>query len=717
MLSIIAKSSQIFALKEKYPLLRKLLFGLGIATVVSCSAQNTNIVLFDASTTPHSSVINQDKSELNFKEDRLEIKTGAKPSAPGIRINGNWDLSGCSELLIELSNLNTKGSLPVTITLKNKDADESKRVGLYLDRVYVPAGETRSFRLKLPPTIPHPEIRSRFTGMRMTPYDQWGLISDVDLSAITSLQVYVNKPRFEWNWAITKVEAIKGKAEEVPAWMNLTEDKFFPFIDDYGQFIHKDWPGKTYSDEDLVKAIEEEKADLAAHPGPDDRGRFGGWKNGPRLKATGSFRVEKINGTWWMVDPEGYLFWSHGVVRVTPSSGITPLDNRLDYFASLPEKGTPMAEFYETHDLLLKPYYEARNIKATYDFSAANISRKYGADWRNRYADMAHERLKSWGLNTIANSSDKNICFLDRTPYTDRIEIKSPAIEGSNGMWWKFRDPFHPEFRANLRKQLKENERSLSDPWCLGYFVDNEINWGTETSLAEWTLLSPATQVAKQEMIKWLQKKYPSIEDLNSTWKSSYTSWKDMLTTMKKPTEGGHQDCAEFSAIITEEYFRIIREEFKKVAPNKLYMGCRFARSNDHALIIGARYCDVISYNIYSHNLDDFRLPEGIDKPVMIGEFHFGATDRGLFHPSLIRTENQEKRGEAYVHYVTSALQHPNIIGTHWHQFADQATTGRFDGENFQVGMVDICDRPYPETIKGIRNVGYKLYQIRNNAR
>jgi len=62
-------------------------------------------------------------------------------------------------------------------------------------------------------------------------------------------------------------------------------------------------------------------------------------------------------------------------------------------------------------------------------------------------------------------------------------------------------------------------------------------------------------------------------------------------------------------------------------------------------------------------------------------------------------------------------LQHPNIIGTHWHQFADQATTGRFDGENFQVGMVDICDRPYPETIKGIRNVGYKLYQIRNNAR
>ena len=41
-------------------------------------------------------------------------------------------------------------------------------------------------------------------------------------------------------------------------------------------------------------------------------------------------------------------------------------------------------------------------------------------------------------------------------------------------------------------------------------------------------------------------------------------------------------------------------------------------------------------------------------------------------------------------------------------------TTGRFDGENLQNGFLDVCDTPYPETITGIREVGYRMYQIRS---
>ena len=66
--------------------------------------------------------------------------------------------------------------------------------------------------------------------------------------------------------------------------------------------------------------------------------------------------------------------------------------------------------------------------------------------------------------------------------------------------------------------------------------------------------------------------------------------------------------------------------------------------------------------------------------------------------------------------YVTSALKHPFVVGVHWHQFGDQATTGRFDGENFQVGFVDCCNTPYPETIEAIREVGYHMYEIRDSA-
>ena len=53
------------------------------------------------------------------------------------------------------------------------------------------------------------------------------------------------------------------------------------------------------------------------------------------------------------------------------------------------------------------------------------------------------------------------------------------------------------------------------------------------------------------------------------------------------------------------------------------------------------------------------------------------------------------------------------FVGAHWFQTFDESTTGRFDGENYQIGFLDICDTPYWETIAAAREVGYKLYSIR----
>ena len=39
-------------------------------------------------------------------------------------------------------------------------------------------------------------------------------------------------------------------------------------IDRFGQYMHKDWPGKTHSEDELAEQREREAADLAAHPGP-----------------------------------------------------------------------------------------------------------------------------------------------------------------------------------------------------------------------------------------------------------------------------------------------------------------------------------------------------------------------------------------------------------------------------------------------------------------
>ena len=102
-----------------------------------------------------------------------------------------------------------------------------------------------------------------------------------------------------------------------------------------------------------------------------------------------------------------------------------------------------------------------------------------------------------------------------------------------------------------------------------------------------------------------------------------------------------------------------------------------------------------------------------MDKPIIIGEFHFGALDRGLIHPGLRGVGSQTQRAYAYYHYVTQALEHPNIVGTHWFQYRDQPITGRGDGENYQIGFVNIADNPYPEMVQSARWIGKNMYPLR----
>ena len=99
----------------------------------------------------------------------------------------------------------------------------------------------------------------------------------------------------------------------------------------------------------------------------------------------------------------------------------------------------------------------------------------------------------------------------------------------------------------------------------------------------------------------------------------------------------------------------------------------------------------------------------------MIGEYHFGALDRGLFHVGIKSASDQVDRGRKFQDYVESALTNPYIVGAHWFQYMDQCVTGRGDGENYNVGLVSIADRPHPEMVAAMRETGNQLYEIRLN--
>ncbi|HEX7901429.1 MAG TPA: beta-agarase [Planctomycetota bacterium] len=626
------------------------------------------------------------KSEV--VDGRLRVRTGGREPWAGVTLKGAWDLSRFGRVSAHVANT---GAAPLTLGLRVDNAGADGTLDCVFGEIELAAGAkgvvTAEFRVRVP-APPGFAVN----GMHAGPGNRWGTI---DPAKVTQFIVYVARGKAASAFEVDDLRA----GGEAPIRYAPWKEPFLPFIDELGQDIHRDWPGKATAAE-LPKRVETWDA------GPKGWNRWGGWADGPALEATGFFRTAKREGKWWLVDPDGRLFFSHGIDCVA-TFGSTPVDERPNWFRGWPAKDDPeWKEFYHPAAQVVHGSFKGRR-PLCFNITAANLKRRYGPDWKAKSEDVAHRRLRAWGLNTLGNWSDEGARLGRRTPYVVAIHWAGPWLRGSGGHWQPFRDVFDPAFARDLRAALPAQiGASAGDPWCLGYFVDNEISWGNETSLAEATLRSPPAQ--RKPFLDDLRAKYPDIAALNAAWRTSFASW-DAVGPPPEP----NADLRAFNARIAEAYFSQTRAALKEVAPKQLYLGCRFAEVNPLVAAVAAKHADVVSFNVYKRSPAESDFAGLKDVPLLIGEFHFGALDRGPFNSALVGVRDQAERGRAYQEFLRAALRDPRIVGAHWFQYRDEPATGReLDGENFQCGFVDITDTPYPETVAAARAIGDVLYVL-----
>jgi len=145
-----------------------------------------------------------------------------------------------------------------------------------------------------------------------------------------------------------------------------------------------------------------------------------------------------------------------------------------------------------------------------------------------------------------------------------------------------------------------------------------------------------------------------------------------------------------------------------------MIIGLRFGGGVAPELVRASKAFDIYSLNNYAYsvNMQEIeKIRAAIDRPVLIGEFHFGTPGRGMT-PGLKQTANQEERGVAYRYYVENAAANPSIVGTHWFEWLDEPNTGRFDGENYNIGLVDVADRPYNELVAAAQATHRRLLEV-----
>ncbi len=426
-------------------------------------------------------------------------------------------------------------------------------------------------------------------------------------------------------------------------------------VDRFGQWMFDTWNDKVKTVDELLNAYAKEDKELQEQF-PSSQSKYGGFK-AHREAATGFFYTKKIADKWWFVDPEGHLFLSTGACCIWKSNP-TPSTGREFIFEDMPDTVDGYTDYYN------------RNLK-----------RRYEADKEKGWRHNTQKRMRTWGLNTVGNWSD---------PLMQQKDM--PFVLTLQGLdlhrfTMGLADVYDPHYRKAVTKAIENLANQYKDnPWLLGYFIGNEQPWpGQEVLLCD-RLLEGEELPIKKALMSYLKQRGDSPENKR-----------------------------QFVYDTFEQFLALVNETLKAADANHLNLGMRFgAEITDELLSVVGKHVDVFSFNCYQIEPNRAfieRIYQITGLPSMIGEFHFGVSDRGMA-PGLVAVATDKERGEAYQYYVENGYAHPALIGMHWFQWIDEPNTGRMDGENYHIGLVDITDRPYLSMINAMQTTGRKIFQI-----
>lgn len=345
---------------------------------------------------------------------------------------------------------------------------------------------------------------------------------------------------------------------------------------------------------------------------------YGGWKVA-ELGATGFFRVQQWRGRWWFVTPEGHPFICRAVNHLEKG----PSENSISAFK---EKYDGQEDWFVTETEMLRE--NGFNSAAAWSCTSYIRKRKSG---RIPYIVILSPMFKY--LKSIGRS---------------KAEYKvSPA--GDEG------------FDEFVESEMKKAEQYRDDPYCIGYFIDNEQMWRGDGA-------ADGLDVYLKKVTGELRKHDPNHLFLGCR----FNTWNEELR-------------------------------------------------DERTIRVAGKYMDVVSVNHYSFWNADWRHLERITrwsgKPVMITEFYTKGEDSGLGNKSgggwIVRT--QKDRGTAYQHFVLSLLECRSCVGWNWFRYMDNDpsyTKGDPSNRDANKGIVDIRYNRYDDLLAKMKEINVNSYAL-----
>ena len=507
-----------------------------------------------------------------------------------------------------------------------------------------------------------------------------------------------------------------------------------PIVDKFGQWTRETWPGKIQSEKQLAAIFKDEECEVPSAVRDSKRfDRFGGDKSLSIERAVAKkFRVEKIDGRWWFITPDGYPFV---MIAVDGVNVIDASNSNTVRHSGKPELAKRFSWIPDLEDKRFKDCWtEPEPRIERFDYFRANLIRAFGInDHSKRFYTLAMKRLKEWGFNSLGKWTwywgDT-----DTPSILEKLRVQVPYIlvlgpESGNAAaakeYREVADAWDPNYERSVENAVKSFAAKYGDDaYYMGFTIRNEGWWDGETTQ---TLLKAESGLpfSKKALIDRLRVSYGDIAQLNekcgSQWKSFDELPSQNLNEYAGPLAG---DISRFIGLASDRYYSAWRRAVDKCDPGRLIMGSSFVlwwNCCPEWVKGSIPYTDVMMLDWYGRDpsyvineyVDKFAVPA--DKPVVLGEFGVTTMDRGFKSWHNLCPGGQPERGAVY-RYVNEALySHPNWLGTMYFIYRDQVLGGRDNdggGESMQFGLVDNCNLPYKAFVDAVARTNSRLYGI-----
>lgn len=397
--------------------------------------------------------------------------------------------------------------------------------------------------------------------------------------------------------------------------------------------------------------------------------RFGGWKNEAlKQNASGYFQTKKIDGRWWLIDPEGYPFLHVGVVSVRLGTTEAQRTRATQKF------GTPEKWAQATAQQLWQ-----NGFNGTGAWSNDETLRGVTDDGRRLVYTPIWNFMSSYGKKRGGTTRDAG-----HTGYPQNTLFV-----------------FDPEFAAFCDEHAKKLAATKDDPFLLGHFSDNEMPMPLDA--LDRYLSLPATDPGHIAAQRWLDER-----------KGKPSTKADI----------GEADRGPFRKLVVSKYFEIVSRAIKKYDPNHLYLGSRMyggELKSQGVFEAAGTYLDAISINYYGAWTPD---PERManwekwsGKPFMITEWYVKGDDVGLANKSgagwIVPTQNE--RGLFYQNFALGLLESKNCVGWHWFRYMDNDpddTTTDPSNRDANKGIVTIHYDEYAPLLLRMKTMNEQVYTL-----